>query len=218
MAALTAVLSDDERGRAERFRFEPGRCQFTAARAALRCILAAYLDKSPTALTFGYGERGKPFLPERPVRFNLSHSGDWALCALCLNHAVGVDIEFMRADRELDKLARRFFASSEAEALAALPETQRVQGFYNCWTRKEAYIKACGDGLWRALDQFRVTLDPAQAPALVWTEGDPGEAAQWTVVALDPAPGYAAALATRARVTTLRLAEWPLEDIDRWMP
>lgn len=197
--ALRAVLDADERARADRFRFPKDRDHYIAARGALRLILSRYLDISAATIAFEYNEYGKPAIMSRQtgldLRFNLSHSGDMALYAVTLAREVGVDIEW--TGRRLDQpeqIAERYFSLAEREALRNLPAAQKRQGFFNAWTRKEAYIKARGKGLYLALDEFDVSLDPAQPAQLLATRDDPAQAARWQMRELDPGDGYVAAL------------------------
>ncbi len=197
--ALLAVLDADERARADRFRFPKDRDHYIAARGALRLILSRYLDMPAATIVFEYNQYGKPAIMSRQtgldLRFNLSHSGDMALYALTLAREVGVDIEW--TGRRLDQpeqIAERYFSLAEREALRNLPAAQKRQGFFNAWTRKEAYIKARGQGLYLALDQFDVSLDPALPAQLLATRDDAAQASRWQMRELDPGDGYAAAL------------------------
>ena len=215
VARCLARLSDAERARAERFRFPKHRDHFAVARSALRGILARYLSVSPEVIEFSYAEHGKPELSDAGagVQFNVSHSGELALCAVCLGHSIGVDIEWagrrlLRNEAEMLRLAKRFFAPDELAALRALPPADRAQGFLNCWTRKEAYIKARGEGLSLPLDEFTVSLAPDQTPALLHTSAGPEEANRWSLHALDPGDGYVAAVAVEGGSATLQLWQW----------
>ena len=193
------ILDDDERRRAERFRFEKDRAHYLAARGALRLLLSRYLDVPPEAVVLEYNAYGKPSLSAafaaRDLRFNLSHSGELALYAFTHGRDVGVDIEW--TGRRLDQpeqIAERYFSPAERAALRRLPDELKRQGFFNAWTRKEAYIKARGMGLYLALDQFDVSLDPAQPARLLATRDDPAQASRWQMRDLAPGAGYVAAL------------------------
>lgn len=208
LAAGRALLSADERRRAERFRFPLHRARWTAARGILRRILAGYVGADPAALRFTYGERGKPRLeagpgPEAPS-FNLAHAGDLALLAVARGRAVGVDVEGIRRDAPIAALVRRWFAPAEAEALLAMGAAERRAAFFAAWTRKEAVVKARGAALPGALRGFAVPVDPAATVARV--EGP--AIGRWTLAALDPGPGFAAALAYEGRARTRRF-RWP---------
>ncbi len=193
LARLGAILSPDEQQRAARFHFERDRIRFTAARAALRRILSRYLRCAPADLAFDYSPHGKPALPgDNPLSFNLSHSGDWAVCAVTLSRRVGVDIELIRPDLASETIAERFFSPREAAELRALPRHEQPAAFFRCWTRKEAFVKARGEGLSLPLDRFDVTLRPGEPPALLRTLDDPREAARWSMAALSAPPGYEA--------------------------
>ena len=192
-AALEAVLSQDERARAERFRFERGRRRFIAARGLLRRLLGAYLDRAPADVAFTYGRKGKPLTAG--LHFNLSHSGERVLIALG-RIPLGVDIERLRPLRDPEAIARRFFSRAERETLAAQPAERKIEAFFACWTCKEAYVKAVGDGLAISLRSFDATFGEGRPPALK-THLPEGECERWFLRRLEPAPGYVGALAAR---------------------
>jgi 4'-phosphopantetheinyl transferase len=207
VAQLRALLSPDECARAERFRFEIDRCHFIIARGILKTILGRYLEIAPAQIEFVYADRGKPRLADSiaqpALKFNLAHSGSLALYAFTRIGDVGVDIEHIRPELAGDDIARRFFSPHEIASLDQLPIHERQQAFFNCWTRKEAFIKAKGLGLSLPLDQFDVTLAPTETAALLRTRWDEDEAARWSLTALDAGAGYVAALAIEAK-------EWQL--------
>ena len=167
------ILSPDERTRAARFHFERDRQHFTATRALLRTLLGSYVGSEPADLVFRYSEKEKPSLDSQAshdsVEFNLSHSGTAALLAFARGRALGVDIEIIRDDFDPAALAHRFFSKHEQTQLAALNPSEKYSGFFRCWTRKEAYIKAVGTGLSLPLDQFDVSLHPGDKHALLAT-------------------------------------------------
>ena len=196
----SALLSPDERVRAERYRLDRDRDRFVAGRAGLRRILASEIGADPAALLFAYSKGGKPSLIGGP-HFSLSHSQDLAALAVSPDRPLGLDIERVR---QIDEdIAGRFFAADEAARLRAVPEHDRTAAFFACWTRKEAYLKATGDGLLAPLDGFSVSLD--LPPRLLRVEGDPAAAARWRFLHLDPAPGFVGAIATRAPESRLVL-------------
>lgn len=208
-AERAAALSPDERERAARFHFERDRRRWMAARGAVRAVLAGYVGVPAASLTFRVGPHGKPALDGAAARagldFNVSHSGDLALCAVTRARAVGVDVEAVRPEFATDEVARRFFAPGEVAALEALPPDERVEAFFACWTRKEAYIKARGSGIALGLDRFEVALAPGRPAVLLATRDEPAAAARWQLFALAPGEGYAGALATDGPA---RLACW----------
>lgn len=197
LATLWATLSEEERGRAERFVFPADRDRFLASHGALREILGRYLRCDPGRIAFRTTEYGKPFLaPDSgSLRFNLSHSGDQALFAVTRSRQIGVDIERLREDFDVYEIADRFFSPGEVAALRALPQASLREGFFTCWTRKEAYIKARGEGLSMPLDRFDVSVAPGSEARLLAARGDPAAAEGWTLRAIDPGEGYVAALA-----------------------
>ncbi len=206
--ALYHSLPTDERARADRFVFDRHRWAYVAGRAALRALLAEYVGVAPDRLRFRYSAAGKPDLadPPAPIRFNLSHSGDVALVAITLRLDVGVDVERVERERSGDDVAERFFAQEELEALRQLPSDSRVAGFFSVWTLKEAYIKALGDGLSHPLDSFSVEPVFSGRSRLLRADGDDPSA--WTLHTLDPGPGYAGAVAVRARDVRVASLDW----------
>jgi 4'-phosphopantetheinyl transferase len=206
-------LDDDERSRADRFCFSRDRERFIVARGILRAILGRYSNRAPESLSFSYSTHGKPALASESdadaLRFNLSHSHGKALYAVSRGREIGVDLEFIRDDLESEQIAERFFSHREIETLRALPLSLRKYAFFLCWTRKEAYIKARGEGLSLPLDQFDVSLTPGEPAALLSTQSDSNEALGWSLLNLTPASGYAAALATKGRDWTLSCWQWP---------
>jgi 4'-phosphopantetheinyl transferase len=206
------ILSDDERDRCRRFHFERDRQHFAIARGALRGILSRYVGLEPSALRFCYGPNGKPSLDggsnPGPVRFNLSHSGEIAVVAVTSGLEVGIDVEHMRPDFACAEVAERFFSRQEFGDFLKLPESLRVTAFFNCWTRKEAFVKAKGGGLSIPLDQFDVSLTPGEESALLRTRWDAYEAAQWALYAFDVEQGYASALAVKGQQHAHQLEFW----------
>jgi len=195
---LAQFLSPDEQLRASRFHFQRDRDRFIAARGILRVILGRYVAAPPDQLTISYGPRGKPFLAGREggsLRFNLSHSHGLALYALVLDRNVGIDVEALRTLRDAEQIAERFFSPLERAEFRSLPQDQKQHGFFFCWTQKEAFIKAVGDGLSLALDRFDVSISPHEAARLLRIDGDPERASHWVMQSLNPAPGFLGALA-----------------------
>jgi 4'-phosphopantetheinyl transferase len=213
LGELTALLAEDELQRASRFHFRKDHDHFVAARGALRDILGRYPGLAPRLLRFAYGERGKPSLsPEmggRLLRFNLAHSHGVALCAVTLGRAVGVDLELVQEEFAGMEIAERFFSPREVAALRALALGERATAFFDCWTRKEAYIKARGEGLSHPLHSFAVSLAPGEPAALLCTDDDPPEAARWLLLALTPGGPYRAALAVEGFPPSTRCWNWP---------
>ena len=208
---LRQLLAPDEQARADRFHFEIHRRHFIVGRGVLRNLLARYLKIAPADIEFTYSEYGKPAVADsiaqaRRLNFNLAHSGEFALYAFTLMGEVGVDIETIRPDFTGDDIARRFFSATEVGCLDQLEPQLRHEAFFNCWTRKEAFIKAKGIGLSLALDQFDVTLAPSEPAELLRTRWDESEAGRWSLQAIDVGPGYAGAVAVAAH--DWRLSCW----------
>jgi 4'-phosphopantetheinyl transferase len=206
------ALSLEDRARADRFKFESDRRRFCVARASLRLILSRYLQTKPGRLQIETGEFGKPFLADKKrtqgLRFNLSHSNQFALIAITRDREVGVDIEYMRSDFVTDEVANHFFSRAEAEQFRALPADVKTQSFFNCWTRKEAYIKGRGEGLYCPLDQFDVSLAPGSPALLLNSRVDATDAQRWSFQEIVAGDRYAATVAVEGRYS--RLVLWDL--------
>lgn len=212
VAQFRRVLSEDEAKRAARFRFSHLRDSFVITHGVLRHLLARYLSLDAARICFNYGDKGKPGLASAGnLQFNLTHSGGIAAVAFTTGCQLGIDAEHIRPVEEMQQIANRYFASDEAAELMLLPEDEREAGFFRCWTRKEAYIKAIGDGLSCALDSFQVTLLPNVPPRLVHIEGDRVAAEMWSLHDLSLAPEYVAALAYRDRERSLSI--FPVLDL-----
>jgi 4'-phosphopantetheinyl transferase len=187
-------LAADEQDRAQRFVFGRDRDQFVITRGTLRRILAGYLQTETNHVRFSYDRHGKPAVVGDALRFNASHSRGLALIAVTRSRRVGIDVEYMQPQLEVESLAERFFSPDERAALRALLPAGRRRAFFDCWTRKEAYVKARGDGLSLALDQFTVSLTVGEA-RLVHTAVDSDEASRWWLHEIRAGAGYAACLA-----------------------
>jgi 4'-phosphopantetheinyl transferase len=193
---LGRSLSEDEWARANRFRFEKHRRQYVVGRGALRVLLAAYLGSRPEAVRFRYGPRGKPFLDSPgDLQFNLSNSDEMALVGFVRGPEIGVDVEYLKPMPDCEQISERFFSESERRVLRGIPGRAKEIAFFNCWTRKEAYLKAVGEGLAAPLDSFDVTLAPEDPPRMLTLQGDPGRAARWFFHHLVPADMYVGAVA-----------------------
>ncbi len=204
-ADLAACLSDAERARAGRFVFERDRRRFIVGRARLRELLASRLRTRPDRVELDNGPRGKPRLAgsfaESDLRFNLSHCGDVALFAFSRGREIGVDVEAVREMRDADAIAARFFSPRENQSYLALAPRDRALGFFNCWTRKEAFIKALGEGLHYPLAGFDVSLAPGE-PARILRIGDaPDHDGAWRLESLAPASGMVAAVVVQGHLT-----------------
>jgi 4'-phosphopantetheinyl transferase len=217
---ISQSLMEDERIRAERFYFQRDRKRFMVCRGVLRMILGRYLHIEPNRVHFSYGPYGKPYLEETlgdsTLRFNLARSHELALYAFTRSREIGVDVEYLRTMPDAGQIADRFFSPRENAILQALPASQRQQAFFNCWTRKEAYLKALGVGLSQALDQFEVSLIPVEPAHLVNVEIDCDDASRWTLKALTPATGYVAALAVERHNWRTTFFQFPESTSEVW--
>ena len=196
---LARLLSPAEHARAARFHFERDRRRFIVSHAGLRQILGAYLSREPAQLRFTAGAQGKPHLADEfagsGMQFNLTHSHELALLAVTRCRAVGIDLEYLHPPSDMLSLAARFFSAAEYATLVGLPEAQQMPAFFNCWTRKEAYLKATGKGLSGGLSQVQVSMKPDEPPRLLTVDNASTQAACWTLISLEPAPHYIAAAA-----------------------
>lgn len=205
---LETLLSPAERARADRFRFPALREAFVAGRGAQREVLARYTSTAAADLEYRESAHGKLRLDgpaaASGIRFNASNSGGLALVAVARGRELGVDLERLKPMPDGPEIAGRFFSAAENAVFAALPGPLRDEAFFRCWTRKEAYIKAVGEGLSMPLDRFDVAFAPGDEPRLLATRGDPAEAGRWRMAAVDPGPGYVGAVAVEGSGWRLR--------------
>jgi 4'-phosphopantetheinyl transferase len=206
---LWPLLSDDEQARARRFHFSRDRDRFVAGRGMLRTILSRYTRIAPASLRFSYNPSGKPALDhlDATLHFNLSHSHGAALCAVTRGRGIGVDIERISPVDHL-ALAQRFFAPRERDVLLALPADALGTAFFDCWVRKEAYIKAIGAGLSLPLDAFVVSCGPGEPAALLDVDAARGPRFGYALAALDAGPRYCAAIAVDGPIRALHGFNW----------
>ena len=189
------ILSPDELMRAARYRSERDQIRFITSRSWLRRILAAYVRRDPASLAFRVSRFGKPMLedPSAPY-FNLSHSHELAVCGVA-GQSLGVDVEYVRPMPDALDIARHFFSPAEICALGTLPAYDLDAGFFRCWTRKEAFIKAIGFGLSMPLNSFSVSLDRDCAHFLQCSGSS--RLSQWRLLNLRVSDQYAGAIAVR---------------------
>ncbi len=202
------ILSDDEKEKAAKFKFDIHREQAVISRGVLRTLLGKYIKKHPHDLRFGYTEFGKPFLKENSsLGFNVSHSGNRAIFGFVHHAEIGVDIEKRKDDFEVMEIAQHFFSSDEILALENLPQIQRISAFYRCWTRKESFIKAKGSGLSFPLASFSVSLDMDNAE-LLRTDWDAVEKGEWRMFSFQPEEGYLGAISIRGGISEVSQMDW----------
>lgn len=203
IAALSGCMSVDECARAARFHFERERRRFTVSRALLRIVLSSYRRCEPRLLRFRYGPRGKPALDsaqhDAPLDFNLAHSQDLVLIAVAEGRTLGVDVEFIRPIDDLEGMAEQVCSLAELRQLGEMPQAQRHEMFLRCWTRKEACVKALGEGLSFPLRCLHVGCEPGDPGVARIVDADASEPSFWSLYDLAPAPGCLGALATRDR-------------------
>jgi len=205
VGASVTLLSDTERQRASRFVVDRDARRFIVARARLRQLLAERLGVRPESVELVYGAHGKPALArpgaDADLRFNVSHREDVAVYAFSYGREVGIDVEAVHVIRDADAIAARLFSPRENAAYRALDPQDRPLGFFNCWTRKEAFVKALGGGLCDRLDHFDVSLAPREAATILRVENTPGDHCGWRLVSFSPTPGFVAAVVAAAPVS-----------------
>ena len=206
-ARARAVLSDDELARASTFAFDVHRNRYVARRLALRDLLGQYLDRPPSSVRFAYSSYRKPELPGETLRCNVAHSADLAVIGLTEHDRLGVDVERIR-DLDAEGIAPRVFSPAELEVFQSLPDDAKPHAFFNCWTRKEAFVKAVGEGLSHPLDTFDVTLRPGEEARLLEVDGSPARAAAWSLFDVRPMDGWVGAVAVERRPAALEHAGW----------
>lgn len=209
---LDSVLSPDERDRGGRLRRSEDRRRFVAARGLLRHVLAAYAGAAPEQLRFTYGPMGRPRLAgphaAEDLSFNLSHARHVLLVGVARGRPLGVDLEPIRPLSHLGALQRRVFSEGERETIDRLPAGERLTAFFSGWTRKEAFAKAVGDGVWASLGRVEVSVTPGDPPRLLKLDGSSDAAAGWSLFHVEPAPGFIGAVAAEGRglrLSVLRL-------------
>jgi 4'-phosphopantetheinyl transferase len=208
IVAFEKILSADEKERASRFHFDRHRRRYICGRGILRVLLARYLDIHAVDIGFKYGNQGKPELSGayqlQNIKFNLAHSNKLAIYAFAPEGEIGVDLEYIRQVKDSMDVAKRFFSANEYLVLSSLPEEEQQQAFFRCWTRKEAFIKALGEGLSYPLDRFDVSLAPGEPASLLEIEGSVVEATKWLLQNVHPGDGYIGALAVKDREWQMR--------------
>jgi 4'-phosphopantetheinyl transferase len=212
VAMHEASLSSDEHARAARFLFARDRRRFVAGRGILRAILGCYLQRPPAQIRFNYNPRGKPSLAglssQEQIHFNLAHSDDLAVFAVSRIAGIGIDLEMLRAMNDAEAIAERFFSTHESKLLKSLPSSQKQAGFFNLWTRKEAWLKAAGEGIGELLNQVEVSLRPGEPARLLSISNDAKAASKWSLRELAPAPGYVGALAVPSTDFQMHCWSW----------
>ncbi len=210
--SLQGSLSEDERNRAAQYQFQKDRNHFIVARGRLREILGRYLNLMPKDVRFSYGPYGKPTLAKNlakyALQFNASHSGGIALYAITLKREVGVDLEKASPKIIEDNIADNFFSRREVEELQRLPEQLQQKAFFSCWVRKEAYIKARGEGLQLELDSFDVSIVPGEPATLLRSGLGDKEISRWSIHDLDVGSDYVAALVVEGHDVKIKCWQW----------
>ena len=206
---LRPLLSADELARASRLKLPLQRQRFEVSRGLLRSILSEYLDTPPDRIAFTYGSHGKPALRDHALHFSVAHSDDLAVYAIARDREVGIDVEAIREIEGIRAIVDRFFTLPEMIELTKLPPRLHAEAFANCWTRKEAYLKATGLGCSHPLDQVCVSLAPGTPAQLKWVANRPAESGRWSLAAFRPAGNHIAAIAVEGPAADLIHHQWP---------
>jgi 4'-phosphopantetheinyl transferase len=205
---FAATLSADETERAQRFKFEKHRNRYIAGRGALRAILAQYFNVDAATLRFDYLENGKPTLTgdfaSAGIHFNLAHTEDLALVGVTRVGLVGVDVECVRPIKNVDELVARFFSARESESFQKVSADQKPIAFFNLWTRKEAMLKATGEGITRSLSLVEVSFLPGEPARVVAISGDAEAGKRWRLREMTPAKGFTAAVAVGGETSNIQ--------------
>jgi len=204
-------LSEKERIRSHQFHFESDRHAFIVRHGILRAILGRLHGIDPQQVKICTGSYGKPYIERTgdvdPIQFNMSRSKDMVLFGFCRGRQIGVDIEFEASEPDFEQIVTHFFSASEQASFHDLPESQKKPAFYHCWTQKEAFLKALGDGISRGLDQFDVSTNPTEPAKLIRVLWHPDSVFRWSLKTVKSIPGYCAAVAVEGRFEKLRIQE-----------
>jgi 4'-phosphopantetheinyl transferase len=209
-------LSPDEVTRANRFHFPMHRQRFILTRGLLRQILSLYVGIEASQIEFSYGPRGKPFLKleSENWQFNVSHSHDLAVFAVCRQDEIGVDVE--KCEESFNEaVAKRFFHAREYDELMQLPEAKRHEGFYRLWSAKEAIIKAIGEGLYVELNEFFISLHP-RIQSIAFSHA--GKMFDFHVEHFAAHSGYSAAFAISQVIQKINYWQWQITGPELWVP
>lgn len=203
------LLDANEQARAKRFHFEKDRNQFIASHGILRKILSGYLNVSPEKIIFSYNEFGKPFIANQSdIQFNLSHSKNIALIGVTKNYSIGIDIEYIKQMRDIDAIAERYFSAHEYSALKQLSTEEKQLAFFNGWSRKEAFLKAHGQGLSYSLEKIEVNLLANETAKFIAIHDANENISDWELYNLEPANDFAAALAIKGHLEKIQMLQW----------
>ncbi|RZK13103.1 MAG: 4'-phosphopantetheinyl transferase superfamily protein [Flavobacterium sp.] len=208
-SSLLKLLSPDEKDRARKFCFVKDSRNFIVARGILRSLIGNYLEINPSDISFQYSKFGKPSIADNnSLQFNISHSQNMALFGFTKKFTIGVDVEFVNPNIEVRDIAANFFSRKEIQNLFALPAEQQTLGFFNCWTRKEAFIKAVGEGLSFPLDQFEVSLEPDKPAKLLATDWNPKAVSKWSMYSLAAGTDFVGSLVIEGLVERVKFYNW----------
>ncbi len=206
--AFWPTLSEVEKKRADRFYFQKDRTHFIKARGILRHLLSRYLSLDPKALIFDYNKFGKPYLKNSTLHFNVSHSNGLGLFAFTQNALIGVDLEKIKKQIDFETITSRFFSQNEANLILSLDLNDRTESFYKCWTRKEAFIKAHGEGLSIPLDQFEVSILDSEDVQLKIVRWNPKAIEDWSMISFEPDKEWLGALVVKSPIQQVNFYKW----------
>jgi 4'-phosphopantetheinyl transferase len=205
------LLSPDEKIRAERYHFDKDRDAYIIRRGILRDLLGRYSGQAPSAVSFVVGPKGKPELGDEknnPITFNVTFSAGLALFAFSSGLPIGIDLERIRPVIDMDAIVESFFSKRERKTFFSLPEEKRREAFFKGWTRKEAFVKAIGIGIYSGFGNFSVSMKPDEPAALLDLDEGETEWRQWSLIDIKTDPDFRAALATRFRSPRIQFFSW----------
>lgn len=213
-----SFLSNDEKNKAFKFSFKSDMNNYVASKAILRLILSRYLNLSPVDIVFYKNYYGKPFVLDKKIGFNMSHSNEYAIYAIAEHKMIGIDIEYIKESFDELAIAGKFFSNIEVQELKSVPEISRKEAFFNCWTRKEAFIKAKGTGLSTPLDSFDVSVISRESAESISIKMDNEEQNDWYLQNLNITSGYSSALVSQKKPDSIKYWDWnyTIEVIDRY--
>lgn len=210
---LSELLNEEELRKANCIKSIKDRNNCIITLVLLKKLLGYYLDKLPSEIILSYTKYNKPYLKHCDLKFNLSHSGNLLLIGVALNYDIGVDVEKTEYFPEMDGVAKNFFSNYEYQSFIRLNEDQKIEGFFNCWTRKEAFIKAIGSGLSYSLKEFDVTLIPEEEARLIKVKNDETEGESWSLFSFDIMSNYKAAVAVRLKECRMLIKKYSAQVI-----
>ncbi|HMS64574.1 MAG TPA: 4'-phosphopantetheinyl transferase superfamily protein [Ignavibacteria bacterium] len=207
LSSFLTILSEEEINKANRYKFQKDKNNYISFRAMLRMILSQYLYIHPSKLNFFYAEKDKPYIKDTEIKFNISHSENFAVFAVTKVNEIGIDTEIIRELPDALEIAKNYFSEKEVKVFSKVDHDNYKEAFFNCWTRKEAFIKAIGEGLSYPLADFSVSFLPGENPEMQWIKGKEDEVKKWSLFNLDLERDYVTSLAIRSKTVKIERKE-----------